>query len=133
MGCNGWGYFDLADNRNFQVDSASEVVDHHTIEVKALRVENVVLRGSIADCMIQIEDLRMSLRLLAERQIGRAPLIDLTAEEEPVVGNEENMVPVPVPALFVLPMIAPEHVLVLVDELVDSDEETVVEGALDSV
>ena len=38
--------------------------------------------------MIQIEDLRMSLRLLAECQIGRAPLIDLTAEEEPVVGND---------------------------------------------
>ena len=70
---------------------------------------------------------------LAERQIGRAPLIDLTAEEEPVVGNEENVVPIPVPASFVLPMIAPEHVLVPVDELVDSDEETVVEGALDSV
>ena len=84
------------------------------------------------DCMIQIEDLRMSLRLLAERQIGRAPLIDLTAEE-PVVGNEENVVPVPVPAPFMLPMIAPEHVLVPADDLVDSDEDTVVEGALDSV
>ena len=75
----------------------------------------------------------MSLRLLAERQIGRAPLIDLTTEEELVARNEENVVPVPVPAPFVLPMIAPEHVLVLVDELVDSDEETVVGGALDSV
>ena len=115
------------------MDSASEVVDRHTIKVEALRAENVVLRGSIADCMIQIEDLRMSLRLLAERQIGRAPLIDLTAEEEPVVGNEENVMPVPVPAPFVLLMIAPEHVLVPVDELVDSDEDTVVEGALDSV
>ena len=49
------------------------------------------------------------------------------------MGNEENVVPIPVPAPFVLPMIAPEHVLVLVDELVDSDEDTVVEGALDSV
>ena len=75
--------------------SASEVVDRHTIEVEALRVENVVLRGSIADCMIQIEDLRMSLRLLAERQIGRAPLIDLTAEEEPVAtGGEGTWKPV---------------------------------------
>ena len=62
------------------MDSASEVVDRHTIEVEALRAENMVLRGSIADCMIQIEDLRMSLRLLAERQIGHAPLIDLTAD-----------------------------------------------------
>ena len=92
----------------------------------------MVLRGSTADCMIQIEDLRMSLRLLAERQIGRALLIDLTAEEEPVVGNEESVVPVPVPAPFVLPIITPEHVLVPVDKLVDSDEETVVEGALDT-
>ena len=75
----------------------------------------------------------MSLRLLAERQIGCAPLINLTAEEELVVGNEENAVSVPVPASFVLLMIAPEHVLVLVDKLVDSDEETVVGGALDSV
>ena len=111
----------------------SEVVDRHTIEVEVLRAENVVLRGSIAGCMIQIEDLRMSLRLLAERQIGCAPLIDLTVEEEPVVGNKENVVPVPVPAPLVLPMIAPEHVLVPVDELVDLDEDTVVEGALDSV
>ena len=115
------------------MDLASEVVDHHTIEVEALRAENVVLRASIADCMIQIEDLRISLRLLAECQIGRAPLIYLTAEEEPVVGNEDNVVPVPVPVPFVLLMIAPEHVLVPVDELVDSDEDTVVEGALDSV
>ena len=105
VGCDGRGYSDLADNRNIQVDLVSEVVDHHTIEVEALRAENVVLRGSIADCMIQMEDLRMSLRLLAECQIGRAPLIDLTAEEEPVVGNEENVVPVPVPAPFVLLMI----------------------------
>ena len=109
------------------------MVDRRIIEVEALRAENVVLQGSIADCMIQIEDLRMSLRLLAERQIGRAPLINLTVEEEPVVGNEENVVPVLVPAPFVLPMIAPEHVLVPVDELVDSDEDTVVEGALDLV
>ena len=83
--------------------------------------------------MIQIEDLRMSLGLLAECQIGRAPLIDLTAEEEPVVGNEENVVPVPVPAPFALLMITLEHVLVPVDKLVDSDQETVVGGALDLV
>ena len=43
VGCDGRGYSDLADNRNFQVDLASEVVDHHTIEVEALRAENVVL------------------------------------------------------------------------------------------
>ena len=115
------------------MDSASEVVDRRIIEVEALRAENVVLQGSIADCMIQTEDLRMSLRLLAERQIGRALLIDLTAEEEPVAGNEENVVPVPVPASFVLLMIAPEHVLVPVEELVDLDDETVVGGALDLV
>ena len=54
-------------------------------------------------------------------------------EEEPVAGNEENVVPVPMPVPFVLLMIALEHVLVPVDELVDSDEDTVVEGALDLV
>ena len=133
MGCDGQGYFELADNHNFQVDSASEVVDCHTIKFKALRAENMTLQGSIADCIIQIEDLRMSLRLLAERQVGRAPVIDFMAEEELVVGNEVNVVPVPVPAPFVLPVIAPEYVLVPVEELGDLDEETVVEGALDSV
>ena len=58
----------------------------------------------------------MSLRLLTERQIGRAPVIDLTAEEELVAGNKENVVLVPIPAPYVLPMIAPEHVLVPVEE-----------------
>ena len=43
LGYDGQGYFDLADNHNFQVDSASEVVDRHTIEVEALRAENMVL------------------------------------------------------------------------------------------
>ena len=49
------------------------------------------------------------------------------------MGNEENVVPTLVPTPFVLPMIAPEHVLAPVEELGDLDEETVVEGALDLV
>ena len=36
VGSDGWGYFDLADNRFLQVDLASEGVDRHTIEVEAL-------------------------------------------------------------------------------------------------
>ena len=36
VGSDGRGYFDLADNRFLQVDSASEVVDRHTIKVEAL-------------------------------------------------------------------------------------------------
>lgn len=50
------------------------------------------------------------------------------------MGNMENAVPVLVPAPFVLLMIALEHVLVLVEELVDSDDKgTMVEVNLDLV
>ena len=74
--------------------------------------ESAEERSGLEDCRAKsgpdIEDLRMSLRLLAKCQIGHTPVIDLTAEEKPVVGNEEDVVPI--------------------EELVDLDEETVVEG-----
>lgn len=67
------------------MDAASEVVDRHTIDIEALKMENVVLQGSLVDCINQIEDLRMSMRLLVEHQIGAAPVINLTVEEEELV------------------------------------------------
>lgn len=86
--------------------------------------------------MLQIEDLRMSLRLLGQR-LRDDQVIDLMEEDDgpvagpsTVVGNVENEVAVPVPGPLL--MVAPDFLLVPVEEE-GSDDETVVEVQVDSV
>ena len=112
------------------MDAASERVDSHTLELSAMRRENQEARRALRSIRREMEDLKMSFRLLSDR-VGAsvpAPVVDLVEEEGPVAGpstvrgNEENEVAVPVPGPFLLP-IDPAYLLVPVEEVEDSDDE----------